>query len=261
MKNKGIGSFFIGGLLLLTSCGGGNGNGPDPYNPLKQSPDAKSFIAKMNKKFSEIPAQFGGLKISFVRHGMKEAKYLIIKNEITSGTGAPNDFGSTSFTAIDLSNYNENVPLEELDYKAYDDVIFNANTGMYDHEASGLSFEETSGNSKDLEKAGAFIEDYKNEMVAEAIGYEFGFSEERSYKVAKLVSSWNKISSKRDMTRADMDMFTHELLGVDSREVESSIKGAITGDNSGIEELTNVAADVNDISPEHMSEIISEILM
>lgn len=248
------------GLFTLASCGGTGGKKP-AYDPFKASPEALSFIKKMNKKFSEIPVNFGGLKVSFVRHGLKESKYLIIKNEMSTGPDAPNSFGSISYTAIDMTNYKEDIPLDELDYKSYDNLSFNSTDSTYIHEQSGMIFEETEATSKDLEKVGAFIQDYKNELVADAIGAEFGLSEERSYDVARLVTNWQRLESKREMTKSDMNLFTNELFGSDFSDVENSLKEYLSGSEESLDKLTEKAASINDISPEHMSEIISELLL
>lgn len=128
----------------------------------------------------------------------------------------------------------------------------------YRDNDTGVIFEQTQ-NPKDLEKIGAFLEQDDINKVADHLGQKFGLSEERSRSVAKLLGNFSKLSEQRSMTPADYDYLTKNLLGSDFSAFQEAQNQAINGNNEHMDDLIERAASLNQISPEHMQKIISEL--
>ena len=126
----------------------------------------------------------------------------------------------------------------------------------YYTDSQGNLYESTVATAKDLEKMGGMAQSFKVLKDAEFYAAQYGLSESRSIEVAKMVSAFKQVSGSRSLTDADAESFSQELLGVSFGEVKS----ALTGTASNLDALIEKAAEKNDISPEHMSEIIGTII-
>ena len=124
-----------------------------------------------------------------------------------------------------------------------------------------MTFSEDKGQSKDLEKLGAVKEAYTTKKVKDLLNFDYGLSEERSESVAKLVVNWSKVSNNRGMTSADADAFTEKLIGVNINEATKAYKASLEGDDASLEALIEVAADVNETSPENMRELFNNLVL
>ncbi len=134
---------------------------------------------------------------------------------------------------------------------------YNDSFGSY---AGEFVFEQTEATMKDLEKAGALKEAWKTAKVSELLSAKYGLSEERSEKVAKMMSQWEKLSKQRQMTDADANVFSKEVLGVDITAAKDAFEGSAAGDNASLNNLIEKAAEVNGITPEHMNGLVSEMI-
>lgn len=135
---------------------------------------------------------------------------------------------------------------------------------FYDSENSVSVYyllEETTPNSKDLEKMGAFKDEYQRSIISDHLTTEFGLSEERSEEISRTIYSWDKISNKRQMTAADANLFTKQIIGTDVSLAEDAYKSHIEGDSTNYKSLIEKAAEANGTSPEHMSELVEELLV
>lgn len=121
-------------------------------------------------------------------------------------------------------------------------------------------FEENSGISKDLEKIASHIESSHVQRLTQELSERFGLSEDRAYKIAKLKMAYKTISSKRLLTARDRDRLTHELVGVNHKTAMSALKKHIQGDSSEMDSILDLAAEKNGVDPEHMNEILNEVL-
>lgn len=121
--------------------------------------------------------------------------------------------------------------------------------------------EETVPSTKDLEKIGALQEEIIRTKISESLTIEFGLSEERSEQISRLVQNWSKISNKRKMTSVDANLFVGEIIGTDIENAENVYKKHIEGDSSAYEDMIKNAAQANSISPEHMSDLVNELLI
>lgn len=139
----------------------------------------------------------------------------------------------------------------------YGDAYNNDFFGSY---AGEFVFEEADEKIKDLAKVVAVKEAFTLSKQSEAIAAEFGLSEEKATKVAKLASNWKKLSKDRSMTSKDADLFTKELLGVDVKTVETAYASMAEGDSSKMKSVLGQAAKKMESTPEHMKEIMDLML-
>lgn len=121
--------------------------------------------------------------------------------------------------------------------------------------------EETHSNEKDLEKIGAFQEEFEREQIGELLVAEFGLSEERGTAISKLVQSWEKLANKRQMTAKDANLFASQIIGTDINTATDAYKKHIEGNSQSYESLLDKAASENNTSPEHMAELIEELII
>ncbi len=126
--------------------------------------------------------------------------------------------------------------------------------------AGEFVFEQTEESFKDVEKLASMKDAFKTAKLGEALSSNYGLSQERGEKVAKLVVQWERLSKNRQMTTSDADAFTKELLGVDMTSATEAIKSAQTGNAEQMEDLVAKAASLNGVSPEHMNSIISDFV-
>lgn len=114
---------------------------------------------------------------------------------------------------------------------------------------------------KDLEGMGADKEIIEVETSAENFQAQFGLSEERSFEVAKMVSAFNKVRSKRALTKNDRNIFTKSLLGVDYTSSKKALENHIQGEENALEDILKKASERNGISPEDVQEMVGEYLL
>ncbi len=116
-------------------------------------------------------------------------------------------------------------------------------------------YEKLGGTPKDLNKAKAIAEAKEIKAKAEFLSDTYALSLERSKEVARLTTHWKRASLK-GMTAAENDAFSTELLGFSIRKAQKELK---TG-KASLEDLVNSAARANDITPEHASKLMAQIL-
>lgn len=137
-------------------------------------------------------------------------------------------------------------------------------TGLSEHDQKRIYdnyiLEQISRMYKDLEKLGARIEEEDLEYRSLELALSYGLSQERSYEVAKMLNHMEKISSKRSLTHTEKDLVSKKLLGIDYTTSKLALENHIQGDSEGMEELLNKASEVNGITPEHVSELLTEFI-
>jgi len=129
------------------------------------------------------------------------------------------------------------------------------------HGSNGLVFEEANSDKKDLEKIAAEMEGQEVSKAADSLIAKFGLSQERAIEVAKLQNAYSKISSKRSLTRKDQDTLTKQLVGTNYASAQAALEDHLNGDSAKMEELLDKAAEINGTTPEHMTEILGDILL
>lgn len=126
---------------------------------------------------------------------------------------------------------------------------------------NGKIFEKGNSQSKDLEKIASNIEGKDASELALEIESKYGLTSERSQKVATLQLAYNKLKSKRALSAKDQDIFTKNLVGVDFQTAQKALKNHIQGDSTDMENVLEKAAELNQTSPEHMVEILGDLLL
>lgn len=200
---------------------------------------------------------------TLVKFAQDNANIAVIK--MTNG-------GPAVYIAVDISNYVTGVsPIAYIISGAAIFVnltnngngTFSCNAGtcsnMSGPTSSTMVFEKTAGSAKDMDKAAAFAEAYAVETNAAHIAAEFGLSDERSIKVAKLAASWEKLAKSRALTDADADAFSRELTGVSITDMENAEKAMMGGSMSELKSVLDRAAEVNGTTSENMAAIMTKL--
>lgn len=271
MKNL-FGVLWLALMATLVSCGGGGGGGTGTGTGtgtgsggtvIPPVDKVNTFVNLLNNRY------------------LYDSNYYIVKRpEQTATEGFVVVYSAdTGYVAYDMKNYLvgdtwgtyssyaefQPVYIHGTSYDSYSNETFYFGdayqNNYYGSYAGEFVFDETTEAGKDLEKAHALIDAHKTGKIAEALASEFGLSEERGLRIAKLVSDWQKLSKSRSMTNADANIFTKELLGVDMKKAESAITKHLEGDDSEVAELVKKAAQVNGTGPEQMNELLTTIFV
>jgi len=127
---------------------------------------------------------------------------------------------------------------------------------VYDH----YIFEQIANMYKDLEKMGARIERKDLDQRSLDLSLNYGLSQERSYEVARVLTHMDRISEKRSLTSRKKDMVSRQLLGIDYTTSKKALENLLQGDKEGMDELLEQGSKVNGITPEHVSDLITEFI-
>lgn len=124
-----------------------------------------------------------------------------------------------------------------------------------------LIFSETSTTNHDTLKRAAAVEQYLVVEMAKQVQGKFGLSAERSLKVAKAANHFRKYSTSRALTAEDTNAYSTEIVGADIKAIEKAYEGVMKGDSAAYNSVLAKAAAKNEVSPEKMSSIISELFL
>ncbi|MFI5390514.1 MAG: hypothetical protein ACHQYQ_04060, partial [Bacteriovoracales bacterium] len=122
----------------------------------------------------------------------------------------------------------------------------------------GTYFSQSSDTIKDVEALGANIESSRFENLAENLESNYGLSEERAQAVAKNLSAYQRLSSKRSLTEKERNFFSNEVLGVSFKDAKNALT---SGNTEDLNKLLESAALKNGTSPEQVSSILNEIFL
>lgn len=256
--------FFILLALVITACGGNN----DSNNTTKPVSKVDSFVSVLKQQIYVRDA-----KVVITTDQTKNKVFTVI--EVYSSDDST--FGEYAIYnyAFDLSLYEIGDSYGDYIYK-YKDKYIPESSSYFDlptvRERDGEMYvsifrvdefllDETEPSTKDLEKIGAFKEEFERAHISENLSAEFGLSEERSQKISRLVQNWSKVSDKRKMTSSDANLFVNEIIGTNIEDAEKAYKKHIEGNSNSFDNLIERAASANEISPEHMSELVNELLI
>lgn len=201
------------------------------------------------------------------------AKYDIVKTKVLNGgyvvVSYKESATETSFGVIGIKNYDRNelilailhgdkpeIAFENFDvYQQLD--AFGKFTGNYENR-DGRVFEAGGDASKDLETIAAFEEETQVAFLASKF-LSYGMSEERSMKIASLLNATKKVGNRRALTNKDMDSFSKELFDTNYMTVSESITAIMQNDIDGAQNFLQTAAAKNNISPEQVQAIITDM--
>ena len=122
-------------------------------------------------------------------------------------------------------------------------------------------FEEVMSGKKDLEKLGSEFEAMENTDIQDHLSANFGMSDDRAHKIAKIVGSYKRIQNKRALTEREMNTFSKQVFGFNYNKGMDAVSKHIQGDSSEMDTLIDQAAEKNEMSPEAIKELVGEYLL
>lgn len=122
----------------------------------------------------------------------------------------------------------------------------------------GFKFSKTAGASKDLELMASLKEEAQLGFVTYKLKNDYKLSESRSLELAKLASKYQKLESKRALTKDEKNIFAKKALGISLSDVESALKDKAEGNENKMNSLLKEAAKVNDTSVENIEKFVSD---
>lgn len=126
------------------------------------------------------------------------------------------------------------------------------------YTGGGFRFSNTQNISRDLETMASLKEEVQESLIAHTIKSDFKLSVDRSKKLAKLVTRYQKLESARELTGNEKDEFALEALGVSYAKIESALKQKAQGDEAGFKDLLKEASKVNKTTPEQIGRFFDE---
>ena len=230
--------------MVMVACSGGSGSTSTGGVFFTHSQLANEFVRRLN--IDE------GFDVELVKTNTRQFDYIVVYDR---------DFDT--YDAYYLGNYNvgENLSryLDNYDNRFFfdlDPVTVNGVSGFFEDPFSGLIFEKTAGSTKDLLKAKAFAEGVKIKRSAEQLVLEFGLSESASLKMAKATMKLQKKTLAGTASKADINAFTKEVVGGTVEEINAAVNDYTNGNTAKADALFAKGAELNETTPDHMSEIV-----
>lgn len=112
--------------------------------------------------------------------------------------------------------------------------------------------------AKDLESMGSLKEAVSKDNLKLQLMDRFGLSSERSGDLSNIIFSYNKIKRKRALNSNEKNIFARKLIGVNYEEGKKALENHIQGDPRSLEGIIDKASEINNISPEHVSDLVEE---
>lgn len=191
--------------------------------------------------------------------------------QVTGGTNHYGEFiGIGSADWLNVVNWASGIDTlqNEQDLRKFFNENFQAFGFLKDDPAStdpghfldknGNIFSESVESPKDIEAIGANIERVSSERLEELLNINYGLSAERAHSVAKNISAYQKLSSKRSLTEKERNFFSSELLGVSFKNAQNALT---SGDTQELNDLLDKAAGKNGTTPEQISIILNEVFL
>lgn len=129
------------------------------------------------------------------------------------------------------------------------------------YTGGGFRFDNTSGQSKDLETIAALEEEVAEKVMAYKFTSEFSMSNNRAQELAKLANRYQKLENTRELTTTEKDQFALEALGVSFTQVENALKAKAQGDEAKYDDLLAKASAVNKTTPEQIGKFFDELII
>jgi hypothetical protein len=124
-----------------------------------------------------------------------------------------------------------------------------------------LILSETSLTNKDTLKRAAVVEQYVVLEMAKQVKGKFGLSADRSLKIAKAANHFRKFATSRALTADDTNAYAEEIIGVDFKSIEQAFDNTRRGNLSDLGSIMEKAAEKNGVSPEKMTEIVTQLFI
>ncbi len=163
------------------------------------------------------------------------------------------------YEAWDISGYmvgmSEDITYDRIKEDGrYKDLEATPNNTFWDDSTDTL-FSQIDSFRKDLEKIGASIEETDINSLSQTLIANFSLSEDRAVEMAKIFKTYDKISSKRSLTEKEKDTFSQKLLGINYKHLNQALRSG-----EGYDSLLQRAAELNNISPEQVNEILNQVV-
>ncbi|MBF0360175.1 MAG: hypothetical protein HQK49_04150 [Oligoflexia bacterium] len=223
-------------------------------NGCKSKP--QDFVDKANWYADHLPGmEIPHLKLIKTTAANPYSTFAVIQ-ELDGGTYIACNFANYKKGTILINNYFDSLK-EDVDI-FYD--LTPVGDGTFTN-SSGLIFEETMGSSKDLETMGYLLEDLKIQKMGQAFSSNLSLSEERGIEVAKLITHWNHIKTRRAITDSDYNSFSNKLLGFNIQDATNAYQALqASGDKTKLEAFFKKAATTNQTTPENIERIFKEMV-
>lgn len=260
-------------ILAFTACtGGGNGNGSSTGG-LTHNQLAEKFVANLN-----VDEDFD---VTLAKKSTLQKNFIVVYDPLTQSYDAINiesyepsmdaatyyaqNRGRGFFDLDKLAGHNE---VEYREVVVGHDADNNPIYGFepyevwvptrYEDRFSGLLFEKIASSPKNLAKLEALKEGIKINRTADSLVANMGLSVGRAKEVARLKAHWEK-ASKKGMSAEDQDNFSTELLGFSITQGLSAYKSAMEGNSEELNELIELSAEQNQLTPEHASKLMTKV--
>ena len=151
---------------------------------------------------------------------------------------------------------------EETSYSVYVGTEWVDTSHWYTYyTGGGFRFDNTSGQSKDLETIAALEEEVAEKVMAYKFSSEFSMSANRAQELAKLANRYQKLENTRELTSTEKDQFALEALGVSFAQVENALKAKAQGNEAKYDDLLAKASEVNKTTPEQIGKFFDELII
>lgn len=249
-------------LGTLFSCGGSVDKGRAIDESLL-SDKQKSFLNELNQNLGGNHKSSGIIVKTDTEMG---GEWIVIEHFVQGNTAIkPTE---SKFVAYNLADYEagkysvwagsavysklklgEILDLEDIGSNRFEGK-YGSYCGLGEFSCTTVTFEDSTTIQKDLEKIGSSIEvsSLKEQLL------DFGLSDKRSMKIARLANNFKSISSKRALTSREKDIFTKELTGLSFDKASSVLI------DEGYDALVEKASEVNGADPEAIKELINKVL-
>lgn len=126
-------------------------------------------------------------------------------------------------------------------------------------EGGAIALNHADSGSVDMEKLAALKEQHYLGQMAAQVQAKFGLSSQRSKEIATVAHQFNKLAGSRELTEKDSNVFAKGVIGVNIKDVEAAVSKSLKGESSELNTLLSKIAQVNDTTPENVSNIINQI--
>lgn len=226
---------------LVSACGGGGGGSTSTggvYYTHEQL--AQAFV---DRAYGDA-----GIDATLVKANTLQYDYIVIYDH---------DYGS--YDAYYIGDYKVGQNVSDYIWAHNSQNYYDLDSiggNQYQDYYTGVTFEETSASSKDLQKLAAVKQELSVQKSAKNLKAEFGLSDSRSREVARLAVQLSN-TNRKSMTDKDYDAFSKELLGTSIGKFQSAMKAAKEGNTASMNSIIDTAAKVNGVGPEHMNQIMN----
>lgn len=242
---------------VLAGSGGVVPNGGTGGNGYTHAQLAQAFVNAYNNEVGQCDAYsdncanpFPGAGLNLVKTVTQQGGYIVVQN------------GYGTFDAVYADGYNPSnwASVDPVSYVTSNNTFSNLNSignGNFQDPITHIIFEAAQPTSKDLEKIAAIKEGLQLRQATLQL-QSYGFSEDRSLQVARLVSQLQK-APHGSMTENDYDGFSRQLTGSSVTKLKNAITAEVKGDHKALNDIITTAASTNGVGADQMKQVLSYV--